>query len=71
MKYLILIILIIVGVGIGVYAGLGGFEGIGWVAFIILFPLLYIFGTILLGKNNDDEVKSDKFEKKSKWDKYE
>lgn len=71
MKYLILIILIIVGVSIGVFIGLGGFDGIGWVVFIMLFPLIYIFGTILLGKNNDDKVKPDKNEKKSKWDKYE
>ena len=70
MKYLILIILIIIGVGIGMFVGLGGLEGVGWVAFIALFPLIYIFGTILLGKNNDDEV-IPKNEKKSKWDKYE
>ncbi|MCK9470397.1 MAG: hypothetical protein WC006_02130 [Bacilli bacterium] len=70
MKYLYIVLLALIGLGIGVFIGLGGFEGIGWVAFIILFPIIYIFGTILLGKNTDDlEEEKDKI--KSKWDKYE
>lgn len=71
MKYLMLILLIIVGLGSGIFVGLGGIEGIEWVVFIVLFPILYIFGTILIGKRTDDE-KVDKVKiEKSKWDKYE
>jgi hypothetical protein len=71
MKYLILVLLILVGLGIGIFIGLGGFEGIGWVAFIIIFPIIYIFGTIIFGGNTDGEENNVKEEKKSKWDKYE
>lgn len=69
MKYFLIILLIIFGLGIGIFIGLGGFEGIGWVVFIIVFPLIYIFGTIIFGRRNDDE--KEKIDKKSKWDKYE
>ena len=70
MKYLVIILLILTGLGIGFFIGLGGFEGIGWVAFIVLFPIFYILGAIIFGGNTDGEDKVEK-EKKSKWDKYE
>jgi len=70
MKYLVIGLFILVGLGIGVFVGLGGFEGVGWVAFIVIFPILYIFGTIIFGANKGEEDKI-KNEKKSKWDKYE
>lgn len=69
MKKIILTLFIIAGIAIGTFIGLGGLDGIGWVAFIIAFPLIYIFGTILLGKQPGDEKIETK--NKSKWDKYE
>lgn len=69
MKKIILALFIILGISIGVFVGLGGLDGIGWVAFIVVFPLIYIFGAILLGKESDDEKKE--LKNKSKWDKYE
>ena len=69
MKYLILILLMIIGVGLGVFLALGGIAGIEWVVFIIVFPFVFIFGTILFGKKDEEEVEEEK--EKSKWDKYE
>lgn len=72
MKYLGIVILALIGLGIGVFIGLGGFDGIGWVAFIVLFPIIYIFGTILFGKNTKEDSEDAKKDKaRSKWDKYE
>ena len=70
MKYIILILLMIIGLALGIFVGLGGFAGIEWVVFIVLFPLVFIFGTILLSKKDNDEVVEEEKEK-SKWDKYE
>lgn len=72
MKYIFIVLLALLGIGIGVFVGLGGFDGIGWVAFIILFPIIYIFGTIIMGKNADiDNDDKEKNVEKSKWDRYE
>lgn len=71
MKYFFIVLLIIVGISLGVFIGLGGLEGIGWVAFIVAFPLMYIFGAIIYSKSKaEKEKKADKIEK-DKWDRYE
>lgn len=71
MKYFWIALLVIIGLGIGVFIGLGGIAGVEWVVFIVLFPLIYIFGTIILGKRTDDDEEVEKEVKKSRWDKYE
>jgi len=66
MKKVLTIIFIILGLAIGVFFGLGKFAGVEWVIFLIIFPFIYIFGVIIFGKDNDEELikkkDKDKFE---------
>lgn len=73
MKALFYILLIIAGVGLGFAIGYDFFDNLGFViALLVLFPVIFIFGTIYLGKrrNQKDEIdeeikKQDRF---SKWE---
>lgn len=71
MKIILFILIVLIGVAIGLILGLGLFQGFELVlSMFILFPLVFIFGTILIGKSKkvettQEDKKKDRF---SRWE---
>ncbi|MGD9605782.1 MAG: hypothetical protein AB7V00_06525 [Bacilli bacterium] len=71
MKIFLFILIVIIGVAIGLILGLGLLQGFELVlSMFILFPLVFIFGMILLGKSKkeppvNEDKKKDRF---SRWE---
>lgn len=68
-KYLLIIILAVIGIGLGLFIGLGGFAGLEIVLVIILFPVIFIFGMIIFGKESEKFPPEEN--KDNRWDRYE
>lgn len=72
MKYVLIICLVLIGVLVGLTLTLGHFEGFGVVlGMFVLFPLIYIFGTIFIGKNKKEKEIDTETKKKDRFSRWE
>ncbi|HNZ50043.1 MAG TPA: hypothetical protein PK087_02325 [Bacilli bacterium] len=71
MKIILISLIIILGVAIGLILGLGLFQGFELVlSMFILFPLVFILGTILLGRTKK-EVPKEKDHQQDRFSRWE
>jgi len=72
MKYVITFFIILAGVAIGLSIGLGIFEGFEFLlVMFILFPIIFIFGTIILGKGKKEEKIDEETKKQDRFSRWE
>jgi hypothetical protein len=57
---------------LGLAIGLGLFNGFGFIiGMFIMFPIVFIFGTIFIGKRKDEEKIDEELKKQDRFSKWE
>ena len=72
MKYLLIGLIVVIGVAIGLILGLGLFSGYELIiSMFVLFPMVVILGTILLGKTKKEKPIDPKVKEQDRFSRWE